>query len=772
MAGKDNILEAPAQGFGQTVSFTTSPDSRRTPMLDGVGRSGVSRGGVQGSPVSGNVQRMNMVEAPPPDPTMQLLQKVAGVALQARIKEEKAAAFVTGMQRAAAGEAVKDIAEGEPWYARIFGDSDVVEGARAYTAQARAAETAAALEDSMPEVRKLGPEEANSYFAQLVKKQMTGDDATDAALMQGFARTLPATMRRQAKEHYAWKQEQASAAESSALLSAADLLQKRAALPGPQMQTDEEYAAEAVKLVAGMRPAVGRDVESWTKARTSDLLALAQSGKFHAVNAIREAGMLQLLTPEQRTKVESALDTAENRTLATKSFEYAEEIGRIAGQAEVYSTDLSPAGTMAQLQELNARFRKETGIDRDLISLDKGTGIIKDVHTTLLREGERRVREAEAEAAKAAAAGDKARAETIKQQAALGAIGMGQAGAVSRADGMNGIVSDVFLKAYESAGQQPQGVQKQAQLLMQNFSGNGSGDGYVSKDIKDQFERLVDVSIGSSMPDSFLALHEKYAALKAQNPALADAYFGKHAERMAIFDSLLQPGNVGSRGEAQAFVTAFGSQQAPSFKPLGSGKKDNERAAFAQAIAGSHDSPWWKVFGTQRVPLREDQLEVATRELERAGAMFRSLPGVNIDQAAQRAFSLAKQQRGDDMLGGFYVRGNTGQLPLTDALRTHRPGDSAKGTGDDAADVWDTALLGVLRGKAEKTGIDLDDPVQLIRQRDTTLKAANGKTYTVANLTAIMFKDGVPVAVNFTSDDIKAYARDPKLRTRGGPVTQ
>lgn len=735
MQKNDNILQAPATGFGQHVTFTTRPGDM--PNIGAAGE-GQSRSGVQGSPGAGSGVHAITVEAPPPNPTIALLQKIGGQFFASKLKEEKAAAFVTGMQRAAAGEALKDIAEGQPWYTRIFGESDVVEGARTYTAQARAAEAAGAIEDSMHEVRKLAPEEANAYFAQLVAKHMTGDDIADAALMQGFARTLPATMRRQAKEHYAWRQEEASTAESRALLSAADLLQKRAAAG---VQTDDEYAQQAVSLIANMRPAQGRDVASWTKARTRDLVELAQAGKFHAVNAIRAAGMLDLLHPEQRTTVEKALDTAENRTIAAKSFEYAPELGRIAGQADVYSTDLSPEATTAALRALNDRFRKETGIDRDLISLDKGERILKDVHTTILREGARRIQQAEVDAKKAATEQDKALAKLTLETGAMQAIAFGQAGAAQRAEHMHKVVDEQFLQGYRQWD-----LPTRTQMLWLNYTGMGTGDGYVNKDIKALYERRTEVAIGAQMPADFLQLHGEYMALRDKSPALADAYFGRMADRMAVFSSLLMDGEVGSRGEGPAFIHAFGSQELPRAKSLG----DKELKAAGGALASQHDSPDWQFWKAQRTPLRADQIAYATHDMAHIIAKYRDLPNTSMEQAVQRAFAEAQRDRAADMVGGFYIRGAAGQQPLTNVLRTHRPGDSAVGTGDDAPDVWDKALAGKVKQLAESVGANVSDPITIQREPDK-----DGVAWLTLYLTG---KDGRPLGVRLSSNDIKDFA--------------
>lgn len=747
MAGNDNILQAPAEGFGQQVTFATRPGE--TPYLDGMGREGQSRSGVVGSPglgsgVGGAHIGAAGIEAPPPNVTMALIQRVGGQYMQQRIKEEKAAAFITGMQRAAGGEAIKDIVEGEPWYANIFGESDVVEGARTYTAQAKAAEAAGAIEDAMPEVRKMDPAQANAYFTQLVAKSMTGDDVTDASLMQGFARMLPGTMRRQAKEHYAWRQEEASIAESNALLSAADLLQKRAAAG---VQTDDEYATQAVQFIAGMRPAQGRDVESWTKARTKDLIELAQAGKFHAVAAIKHAGLLDLLNPDQRTRVESALDTAENKTIANKSFEYAGEIGVIAGQAKVFSTDLSAESSLDKLKALNDRFRKETGIDRDLITLTQGSRVAEDATATILREGERRIRVAEEDAKEKAKAGDKEAADLTLKLGAVQAIGLGQAGPASRAKGMSSVVDEQFNSAFKALA--PKGPDAQAQMLMQNYTGNGTGDGYVSKDVKEMFERRAAVAVGAQMPADLLKLHEEYAALKRQSPALADAYFGNMADRMWNFDAMLTDGPPGSRNESQAYAASFGTEP-PRRKPL----SDKERVSVGETLAAQHDSPAWKFWKQQREPLREDQLDYAATDIGDAVSRFRSLPNVTVEQATQRAYLQRQRDAGADMVGGFYIRGAAGQQPLTNILRTHRPGDSAKGTGEDAPGVWDKALKGKVSQLAEKYGVSAGDPITIVRNPDK-----GGVAWLDVYFTA---SDGRQLPVRLSSDDIKNYARDPR----------
>jgi hypothetical protein len=740
----DNILGAPAEGFGQNITFAFSPQQGSIPSLDS-GSTTPLRGGVYGSPTTGTVAPLRPVEQGQKDPTLDVLMKLADSVLEPQIKRARADAFVTGMQKAASGEAIKDIADGQPWYTKIFGDSDVVEGARQYTAQAKAADVAGAVEDSMHEVRKLEPDAAHAYYTDLISKQLTGDAATDVAVMQSFSKTLPATMRRQAKEHYTWRQEEASKAESQALMSAADLLQKRAANSPDGIQTNDEYAQQAVQFIAGMRPALGRDVKSWTDSRMDDLMNLAQQGKFHAVNAIKAAGFMDALKPDQRMQVEKAIEASENHVISKKSFEYAPEIGRIAGEAQVYHDDLSAKNTFDQLQALNDKFRKQTGIDRDLITLDKGEGVIKDVHSTLLHEGERRVRVAEEAAKEAAKANDKAHAEQIKREGAVNALSLGNAGGAARVLGES-VVREEMFKQYQQLGAS-QGQPGQSQMLWNNYAMSG----YVHPDIKKMLETRSSVAVGAAMPNDFLQLHSMWQQLNAQNPALADAYFGKYADRMATFDTYLTPGNPGSRGEANAFQATFGPADLP--RPV---KLDHKaRQEFQDTMTTQHSPAWWNLMGQHHIALRDDQATQAMNALEPTFEKFRMLPGLGTDSVVRRALASSERQTGSEMLGGFFLRGNAGQQSLSSILKTFHPGDSANGTGEDYQDYWDKKFQGAIETHAPY-GTNVKDPVVIQRAPDTFIEH-DGKKFPVANLEVYYTgADGRQVPVRFTSQDIKA----------------
>ena len=161
----DNTLGSPTEGLGANITF--SGGDRRQPAQMRVGEAQQVRLGNSTkislqTPVVGlgNMANDN-------DPTLDLVMKVAGAVVGPALKKYQTEQYVAGMQRAASGAAVKDIVDEQPWYSRIFGDSDVVEGARAYTQQAKATETAMLMTENMQELRKLDGASAQAHFTDI-----------------------------------------------------------------------------------------------------------------------------------------------------------------------------------------------------------------------------------------------------------------------------------------------------------------------------------------------------------------------------------------------------------------------------------------------------------------------------------------------------------------------------------------------------------------------------------------------------------------------------
>src|SRR5690606_33641123 len=68
---------------------------------------------------------------------MENLLRFAGAVIGPRIEREQDAAYWEGVKKAASGQGIKEILDEQPWYSQIFGDTPMVQGARAYTAQSK-----------------------------------------------------------------------------------------------------------------------------------------------------------------------------------------------------------------------------------------------------------------------------------------------------------------------------------------------------------------------------------------------------------------------------------------------------------------------------------------------------------------------------------------------------------------------------------------------------------------------------------------------------------
>jgi hypothetical protein len=127
----DNSLGAPTEGLGQNVTFAYN--TGRGPGQLEIGDPGRIRAGViGGDTVGAGATRAQGVQDRNANATLDVLMKVGESIMAPMLKQKKTEAYVAGMQRAMQGEAVTEIATEQPWYSKIFGDSDVVEGARAY----------------------------------------------------------------------------------------------------------------------------------------------------------------------------------------------------------------------------------------------------------------------------------------------------------------------------------------------------------------------------------------------------------------------------------------------------------------------------------------------------------------------------------------------------------------------------------------------------------------------------------------------------------------
>ena len=314
--------------------------------------------GMSGSVAPGLTTQAPGIDAAGADRTLQMLTKVGEDIMAPHMKKMREKQYLTGMQKAASGEAMSDIVNTQPWYTKIYGDGPLVEGARAYTVETTAGSWAAKQEQEMEKLRTHKPEAIPGMLAESMKALSTGDADTDAALQSRVMSFAPQLIKRQTKEHYKWQQETVSRQRVDAIVTQGSLL-NLAQTTTPGIYTPEEIQQRKDALLAVSTPTLGADPESWEKDLATSMGLMAEKGNFHGVAAFREAGVLSRMNPEKRLAVEGLVNRYETHHAAEAAIEYSDRISQIKEDAQ--NGVISAKTVHKRYDELNAEYRAKSG---------------------------------------------------------------------------------------------------------------------------------------------------------------------------------------------------------------------------------------------------------------------------------------------------------------------------------------------------------------------------------------------------------------------------
>jgi hypothetical protein len=500
-------------------------------------RTGIRNSGTQNA----GGTRAEFVPAGPADPTLEILMKVGGALLQPHLDRAKTEAYFNGMQRAAAGEAVTDIAENQPWYSTLFGEADVVEGARAYAGNTVAQGHIGTMEENMDKLREMGSDEAQKYFNGVVQGSMTGDAKTDTSIMQAYMRSLPPVMRRQAKEHYGWQQQTAVTQMGASMRAEGDRLQGAAAGYAAGTITGEEWTERNAAFQQASIPPAGIN-EKNTKEGIKDYAMLAADrGQMHVVNTLldgsgevdldgnRIPGLASVLSEDQQRAVRAAAVVGERKAMLQYNDTYAMELAGIeyrAAHPEV--GDVPEAELKGMIDNYNDRYAKSVGgkmppitgaMQAALLSRQGGAILAARVEEFKLREKNAEVLRKE---------GKEAAADGILDAAILGHYGKEYAGDIvhSNVKGVTAArINAVLSKAYTEEYKQNPTKAMQSVVNMYN------GRQYVPVSIKEQLigsvtGALATADLKNFTPEVQKPFDEFYAMWQTSKGAAVAAYDG------------------------------------------------------------------------------------------------------------------------------------------------------------------------------------------------------------------------------------------------------
>jgi hypothetical protein len=640
-----NALGAPTEGFGQTVTFAFDPRGV-TPSLE-IPKSVPGRFGAEGTSRA-QLQDPNAAAAAvgrqPRDGTADLLMRVGADILAPQLEAEKNRKFVEGVQRAMGGEAVADMQAEQPWYSRIFGDTPAIEGARVYEVSNKVNEIVSQQTANMDSLKTLDPKSAAKHFSKLMDSQMTGDPNTDRLTAKGLLDHIPGLMKAQAKAYYGHVQKSAMDGLSKNMASSADSLQQAGQLYAEGTLSEQDMAVRKAQFVNSIMPPAGINEENYGKVLAANIRRAAEAGAFHAVQAVKESGGFDALTPEQQNTVNAAVETAAKKHRDNYAFKYAKEIAELRSDQAYLPTGMATADIAKRYEQMNDAYKKLTGSPLGLFSSDEMANGLAGALNNIKAEERAAAKRANVLADRQATADAKLLAHQQQEAAVQSLVNEGNvylAGTVTKAT--KDEIDVAAYKAFTNADNPQVGTD----LLRNNFIRGG----YVNPIIKQQMQSLLRSSEGRDAPTAdFFAAAEKYQRLAggSGSTALADAYFGDYAPKLERFIRMTG-GDAKNPNVAQAFAAAMDNSETQKPDPL----PTKEAAKLAKEVSSKLDPMLPKWLGG--LHLRDETADMVAQLAEKHIADWRAVPGLTDSEAVSRGINSAVAAGRMELIGGFAV---------------------------------------------------------------------------------------------------------------------
>lgn len=722
MAGWNGYSE---QGTGSEergpASFTLQVPGVVGADAGAAGQAVAVRGGMEGS-TAGVTSKFRTDLPAYEDPTTALLLKMGEKIVGRKVNQMRDEQFLRGVQQAASGKALVDIVNEQPWYTQIFGDVPMVEGARAYDAQTRAARWASETLTNMSKLREVSPDALPKLIMEDTNKRMSGDMQGDLMFRAEVLKRLPGLIEQHTKEHYKWGQEQLRNKAYDNINAASIEAQQILSNPDPAVSSPEARAAVRDRLFSAFTPPPGMDAEAAENMVVDGLVGAAQSGNWHAVGILKESGALAYLKPDKRQALENAIriQADRHRTQSPEALPFNIKTAVLYERAQ-NDPNYTAEQFLADAQKLNDEFSKQTGNPAPLITnleMARGAGTAIQAVYNMLRVSQR-----------SASTGDdkEAKHNLLVQEALKGTLGY-----VVKGPDVSGPEADrAFVAAINLVKEQDPvgGSEKQARIIIEN-----SKYGYINPIVKAEWTAGL-AHLGDEPTTSFQNAYSKWKELRKHpdSQAARAGYFGSDLDaRLERYDTLMRT------EPKDAIFNYRAAMLSPTLRRALN--KDGEKA-LDKLIDDKVGRNWLigdrKELGTSLSPASK---RLVRETLRAAAEAYNGMaPELGMDEIGRRAFEEAKQ-KGLEVYGGFAWQGTPGQVPLTQT------------TGMTPA-ALDEAVQAVV--KKHTPGIDGD--LYLSRLRDADGKAVFEGWYRDDR--------GQSRRVYFTSDELVNYQSE-KLKPK------
>ena len=667
---------------------------------------------------------MQITPTAPADRTFEFLATVGKQLIAPKVEEMRKSAFLTGMQRAASGEALVEIVNEQPWYSNIFGQTPLVEGARAFSVQAGVNKFIAEQDANMAQLRQMSPDQIPEVMMGAMNKLTTGDPATDTLMQGEIIKQMPDLIRRQTRENYKYLQEQAVEKRIGAWQGTSTSLQI-ASQADPGLYLPDELDRRKGNFLSSLIPTEGADLDSWASSLIDFTKGAAEAGEFHSINTMREAGIFQYMKAKDRTVVEKALSTYEKQHAASSIGNYSSRLAKL--QFDAANGNLSAKEVEDEFDAIDSEYQRLSGNSQPLIP--RSSRVSQEMSAM------QAVVKAQKEQAKAilATQGEDSRKAELKRFL----VGVGTTkDAVNEGHKSHDV--DVAAREYY---QSLDTAEKKVQFLVND----ARGERPISF-IKSDIDVMVNSASTDNVTDAFKQAYGLWSGLRGAGPGGDNAsmlYFGaKGHQRMQAFHNALGGRDVNEFGEL-AFQSSLSQRMDPGYNL----NKEEAKSARAYIDTEVRGNKWYK-FGTDE--LTESAKRVITTSMSSTvgslknvtsadrlmGDAYSAARAAGLEQFGKHAWNVDAQR---PRLQDYFVNATTKEkLPVT----TREIGSAINGVVDER-----------IKAITDKTPND----VIVLRAADSAGKA-NFIVHVVTD-------DGVMSPTTFSSDDLTSFINSDKLKT-------